>query len=247
MELNEIINTFNGREVKLTKKIEILLSLQKEFGLQFQTYDDILEKLKEKNETAKIMKDFIYKKIKDYLIECRNCSLCFAECHTQKVAGDGNFSSPIVLIGEGPGEEEDKLGKPFVGRAGQLLNTLLSKFNVDRNRIYITNVVKCRPPKNRTPYVNEVKACSEILNLELEFISPRVIITLGSTPLKFFRPEQSITKMRGIWIKEKNYWIMPTYHPAYILRQRGERLETTKKEIYSDFKNAFLKLKELLN
>lgn len=246
MEISEIVEFFKGEEIILPKKIEIILSLQKEFGIINQSYENILRKIKEKNEQAKKMQDFIYNKIKEYLLECKSCPLCFADCHTQKVAGEGNFASPIVLIGEGPGEEEDKLGRPFVGRAGQLLNALLNKFNIDRSRIYITNVVKCRPPKNRTPYVNEVKACSTILNLELEFISPKVIITLGSTPLKFFRPDKSITQSRGIWIKEKDIWIMPTYHPAYVLRQRGEKLEITKKEIYTDFKNALLKLKELL-
>jgi len=152
---------------------------------------------------------------------CCKCDLCHSR--TQIVFYDGDPSSRIMFVGEAPGEEEDKKGKPFVGRAGQYLNKVLEKVGLSRDRIYITNVCKCRPPGNRKPQPKEMQACiNTFLKKELEIVQPKVICCLGATAAEAFLGKPvKITKMRGKFYQNPLYpkaKLFLTYHPAYVLR-----------------------------
>lgn len=151
--------------------------------------------------------------------KCMQCPLA-NQGRTQVVFGEGDPSSPILLIGEGPGQEEDRLNKPFIGRSGKLLTKTLLEIEVHRENVYITNVVKCRPPNNRNPLPLEAATCKNILLYnQIKIINPSVIVTLGSIALQAFQENKpSITRMRGIPITINNITLIPTYHPAYILR-----------------------------
>lgn len=242
---NEIKKTLAADEIKLPEIVKLLLDLKMEFNLNETNTDDILRTLRLDNDQAVKERDYLYKRLIEYTNQCNNCMLCTLETHTQKVPGEGALNSPLVLIGEGPGFDEDKEGRPFVGKAGKLLTTILDKLNVSREKVYITNVIKCRPPQNRTPLQKEIKACSHILELELSIIQPKVIIALGAVPFNYFKPGSSIMKERGQWINVRDYWIMPTFHPAYILRQGGKALTQVKWLVWSDFNKALEKAKEL--
>ncbi|TYP48682.1 uracil-DNA glycosylase [Thermosediminibacter litoriperuensis] len=244
-DMDKLRSIFGGREIALPHHVRILISLKKAYGISEISYNEIIKIVHGEGEQPLKMRDFLRNEVLKLLYECRECPLHLAECHTQKVPGEGEWNSPLMLIGEAPGFEEDKLGRPFVGRAGQLLTAILNKLNIDRKKVYITNVVKCRPPMNRTPLAREIKACSRILELELEFIAPRVIITLGSVPLNYFKPNSRIMQSRGQWIYTRGLWIMPTFHPAYILRQGGEALKRVKWEVWGDFNKAIEKVREL--
>jgi len=236
---------FTPMEINLPDNIKLLLELKDKFNIAEYDADKIFESIKADDAGGEEKRNFLYKRIREILYSCQRCPLYLADCHTQKVPGEGKLNSPLVLVGEGPGIDEDKLGRPFVGKAGQLLTTILEKLGIDRKKIYITNVVKCRPPQNRTPTQKEIKACSPNLELELSIISPKVIIALGAVPLNYFKPGSSIMRERGRWIVYKGYWIMPTFHPAYILRQHGKILTQVKWAVWQDFNNALDKLIEL--
>lgn len=138
---------------------------------------------------------------------------------TQIVFGEGNPNADIMFIGEAPGKEEDKHGRPFVGRAGQLLNRALEKVGLQRSDVFITNVVKCRPPNNRTPTHEEIQTGKALLNKEIEVVAPKIICTLGSTALRcLFEENIKISSARGNTKTYHNTPVIPTYHPAYILR-----------------------------
>ncbi len=154
----------------------------------------------------------------------RNCKACpLHETRINPVPGEGSLDTPIIFVGEGPGEEEDRTGRPFVGKAGQMLNKLLKEVGLSRDKVYITNVVKCRPPGNRVPTNQEMAACSHFLMAQIQIINPKVIVALGSTALSFFLEKKvSITRMRGKlidWLGGKV--IFPTFHPSYLLRNRS--------------------------
>jgi len=244
-ELENFIKEFGAQEIQLPYNIKLMFELKNEFNLNEVNYDRLVEMIKAENAESENMRKYVYEKIKDHLDACTGCPLHSSDSCTRKVPGEGCLQSPLMLIGEGPGFDEDKLGKPFIGRAGQLLTTILEKLNIDRRRIYISNVVKCRPPMNRTPLAKEIKACSHNLESELAFISPKVIIALGSVPLNYFKPNSSIIRERGKWIYIRNMWIMPTFHPAYILRQQGKALNKTKWDVWNDFNQALAKVREL--
>lgn len=147
----------------------------------------------------------------------------------QVVVSDGDPAAPLVILGEGPGGDEDRLGRPFVGRAGQLLDRILAAVNLTRQDAYFTNVVKCRPPGNRTPEPDEIETCTALwLRPQLALLRPRVILTLGNTPTQFLLgTRQGITRTRGIWypyrypdaqVGGREALVMPMFHPAYLLR-----------------------------
>ena len=155
--------------------------------------------------------------------DCQRCRLC--EKRNSIVFGVGNPDAEIVFIGEGPGYEEDKQGEPFVGRAGQLLTQIITKgMQMQRSDVYIANVVKCRPPENRNPEPDEIAACEPFLAKQLEIIRPKVIIALGKfaaqTLLKDTTP---ITRLRGKWQSYHGIKLMPTLHPAYLLRNPKDK------------------------
>jgi DNA polymerase len=173
--------------------------------------------------------------------DCTRCPLHLQR--TQVVIGEGNPRSPLMIVGEGPGADEDRLGRPFVGRAGQLLDKILEAAEIPREEIYITNIVKCRPPGNRTPTDEEMETCKPILREQFMVIRPKIIVTLGSAPTRaLIDPKARITKVRGQWVEKKGVLFMPTFHPAYLLRNPA-----SKKEAWEDFQKVSDAYKEVLH
>lgn len=150
---------------------------------------------------------------------CTQCPLG-TQGRTQVVFGYGNAEAKLMFVGEAPGRNEDLEGKPFVGRAGQLLTKIIQALGIERDQVYVSNVVKCRPPQNRTPLPNESATCSSLLLFkEIEILSPDIICTLGAVAAQaLIGPKASLSKTRGIFHKAKDIIILPTYHPAYLLR-----------------------------
>jgi DNA polymerase len=151
-------------------------------------------------------------------LSCQSCRL--SQTRNKVVFGVGSRNPRIVFVGEGPGAEEDLSGEPFVGKAGAFLTAAITKgMNLRREDVYICNVVKCRPPENRNPLPDEVSACENFLFRQLELLSPEVIITLGSPAQKALTGiDKGITRLRGNWLEWRGVRVMPTFHPAYILR-----------------------------
>jgi len=156
----------------------------------------------------------LYREISD----CPNCEL--ARERSQTVPGSGPVPCNLMLIGEAPGKNEDEQGLPFVGRSGKLLDQLLADIKLTRHDVYITNVVKCRPPENRDPTPTEVATCGDFLLRQIELVNPRVIVTLGKFAMARWFSGLTISKIRGQVINESGRWIMPVFHPAYVLRTR---------------------------
>jgi DNA polymerase len=162
-------------------------------------------------------------KVRVEMGDCRRCKLC--EQRTQIVFGVGNPRAALMFIGEGPGEEEDRQGEPFVGRAGQLLTEIITKgMGLRRSDVYIANVVKCRPPGNRNPEPDEIAACQPFLLAQIDAIDPQVIVALGKfaaqTLLQTVTP---ISKLRGRWSSFRGRRLMPTFHPSYLLRNPSDK------------------------
>jgi DNA polymerase len=151
-------------------------------------------------------------------LQCRKCALC--ETRTNVVFGVGDPEAELLFIGEGPGEQEDKQGEPFVGRAGKLLDTWLEILRLDRGQVYIANMVKCRPPGNRDPLNTEQEACADWLNRQLELIAPKLIVCLGRiAAMTWIRPDFKITKEHGQWFPDgQGRKVMALFHPAALLR-----------------------------
>ena len=166
----------------------------------------------------------------DIAAECTLCRLR-STC-TQVVFGEGPENSRLMLIGEGPGRDEDIQGRPFVGRAGQLLEKILQAAEIDRTEVYITNVVKCRPPDNRLPDQEEAKTCQKYLLEQIRLINPEIIVCLGAMATQtVVDPQAKISKVRGIWLNRAGIKIMPTFHPAALLRN-----PQYKRPVWEDFK-----------
>jgi uracil-DNA glycosylase family 4 len=152
---------------------------------------------------------------------------------TQLVFADGNPEAQIMLVGEGPGEQEDKQGKPFVGRAGQLLDRMLAAIGLDRTKVYIANMVPWRPPGNRNPTPDELAQCAPFLHRQVELVNPKLLVTLGNVPTQaLFSTAQGITRMRGTWktleIGSWNGPVLPTLHPAFLLRTPSAKAQAWK-------------------
>ena len=174
----------------------------------------------------KIVDDTLLK-IREDLGECTRCKL-HKHRHTI-VFGDGNPKAQLVFVGEGPGAEEDAQGLPFVGRAGRLLTQMIEAMGLQRKDVYICNVVKCRPPENRTPEDDEVSTCSPFLLRQLDVISPKVIVCLGAVAAKtLLKTNRGISHFRGQWLDFRSSKLMATYHPAYLLRNPNAKPEVWK-------------------
>lgn len=173
---------------------------------------------------------------------CHDCHKC--ELSNQRhnvVFGEGNSKAVVMFIGEGPGADEDSTGRPFVGKAGQLLNKAIAAIGLKREEVYIANIVKCRPPGNRVPTETEANACIQYLRNQVVLIKPKIIVCLGSTAMKHvISPDAQISRIRGQWIDRKGYFLMPTFHPAALLRD-----ETKKIAFWEDFKKIQGKLNSL--
>lgn len=170
---------------------------------------------------------------------CQNCKLC--SNRTNIVLGEGNRQADVMFVGEGPGADEDRLGLPFVGKAGQLMNKAFIGLGIERKKIYITNIVKCRPPSNRVPEDIEAQACLDYLRSQVMLVQPKIIVLMGSTSLKnILGKEYGITASRGNWIERKNISYMPTWHPAALLRD-----DTKKINFWQDLRQVVTKAKEM--
>ena len=155
---------------------------------------------------------------------CKKCKL--HRTRTNPVFGEGSHKADLMFIGEGPGRDEDLQGRPFVGKAGQLLTKIISAMGLNRKEVYICNIVKCRPPKNRDPEKDEINACIAYLKGQIEFISPKALCVLGRVSGQtLFGNDFGITKDRGKWLAYMDIPVMPTYHPAYLLRDPSKKRE----------------------
>ena len=183
------------------------------------------------------------KKLNSECVECTSCNL--SETRKNVVVGKGNESAQVVIIGEGPGEQEDITGLPFVGRAGKMLDTALSSVDIDPlEDCYITNIVKCRPPNNRKPSAVESEACMPWLNEQINLLKPKIIILAGSTAVQsFLGIDEPISKIRGQWIEKDNIKYMPIFHPSYLLRNPSKNKGKPKWLTWQDLK----KVKKELN
>ena len=188
-------------------------------------------------------KSKLLENLKEKISNIENCEL---KSHaTQLVFSDGTSESQLMIVGEGPGQKEDELGKPFVGDAGMLLNKMLMAINIDRNKVYITNVVNYRPPNNRKPEPAEITRYSNYLREHISIIDPKILILMGSSAMEaLFGSKIKISKERGAWkeviVNQKTYLTIITFHPAYLLRQPDQ-----KKYSWSDLKEIRKKIDEL--
>jgi uracil-DNA glycosylase family 4 len=181
-------------------------------------------------ETPKILKD-----LNNKILTCQLCPL--SQGRTRAVPGEGHVRAELMFVGEGPGADEDVQGRPFVGRAGQLLTRIIAAMGFKREDIYITNIVKCRPPKNRTPVREEIEACRPYLIAQIEAISPKVIVSLGKVASDFFHPSATgMTKLRGHFVEYGKILVMPTFHPSYLVRNEGNK--ELKKLVWQDMKQV---------
>ena len=171
---------------------------------------------------------------------CQSCNL--RQGATQVVFGVGNPEATLMLVGEGPGGEEDRQGFPFVGSAGQLLTRILAAVDIQREEVYITNIVKCRPPGNRVPANEEIDQCIGYLKKQIELINPQIIVCLGSLATQILIDKQArITKVRGNWVEKDSRLFMPTFHPAALLRDPNK-----KRPVWDDFQKIAASYRELL-
>ncbi len=165
-------------------------------------------------------------KLKNIEKKINNCTACqIHQFRNKTVPGEGNSTPDIMLIGEAPGKNEDLQGKPFIGAAGKILDQLLSSINLERNQVFITNLMKCRPPSNRDPLDIEISNCSNFLNEQINHLQPKMIVTLGRFSLSKFFPEKLIGRDRGKLFKWKNIFIYPVYHPAAALRNSNMKMK----------------------
>lgn len=178
-----------------------------------------------------------WEELEQSIINCKKCKLC--QNRTNIVFGTGNKNADLMFIGEGPGADEDKEGEPFVGKAGKLMNEAFKGLGINREEVYIANIVKCRPPSNRVPEEDEAVACLNYLRNQVILVKPKIIVLLGSTALKnILGKEYGITNARGKWIEKKGIMYMPTWHPAALLRDENKKME-----FWKDLKEVVNKLK----
>jgi DNA polymerase len=167
---------------------------------------------------------------------CTKCRLAGTRTHV--VFGVGNPNADLMFVGEAPGRDEDVQGEPFVGRAGQLLTDIIKAMKLTRDQVYIANVIKCRPPENRNPEPDELDACRPFIRRQVELIQPKVIVTLGRFGLQSLTEKAyGISTVRGQWLDYNGIRLMPTYHPAYLLRNPA-----AKKEVWADMKKVMAEL-----
>ena len=168
-----------------------------------------------------------WEELEESIENCNKCKLC--NTRQNIVFGVGNKNADIMLIGEGPGADEDKQGIPFVGRAGKLMDKAFEGLGIERESVYIANIVKCRPPGNRVPEDDEAVACLDYLRNQVILVKPKIIDLLGSVALKnILGKEYGITESRGKWVEKKGIYYMPTWHPAALLRDETKKIDFIK-------------------
>ena len=216
---------------------ELINSYDIEYAFNNKPINRIKTKPKVENKSK------LLENLKEKISNIDNCEL---KSHaTQLVFSDGTSKSQLMIVGEGPGQKEDEIGKPFVGDAGMLLNKMLKAINIDRNKVYITNVVNYRPPNNRKPEPAEIIRYSNFLREHISIIDPKILILMGSSAMEaLFGSKIKISKERGAWkeliVNQKTYLTIITFHPAYLLRQPDQ-----KKYSWSDLKEIRKKIDEL--
>jgi uracil-DNA glycosylase family 4 len=168
--------------------------------------------------------------VRAWLGDCRRCKL---HCHRRTIVfGTGNPRAKLVFVGEGPGRDEDRMGEPFVGQAGQLLTRIIQAIQLTREEVYITNIIKCRPPENRNPQSDEISACEPFLREQLRIIQPKLICALGTFAAQtLLQTDEKITSLRGRFHQYQGILLMPTYHPAFLLRNPNY-----KRDVWEDMK-----------
>jgi uracil-DNA glycosylase family 4 len=212
--------------------LKIVLEFYKELGferlpLNYSQKSDVRRQKPEYRSQNTDVKEAQLNALREEIGDCQRCKLSMGRTHI--VFGEGNANAKIMFIGEGPGREEDLQARPFVGDAGQLLTRLIERMGFKREDVYIANIVKCRPPMNRDPQDDEISACFPFLDKQIDIISPEVIVSLGKIsaymlmgvkgPISKF----SITKVRGRFYEYKGIPVMPTFHPAYLLRNPKDK------------------------
>jgi uracil-DNA glycosylase family 4 len=177
--------------------------------------------------------------LEEVILNCQKCAL--AQTRTHAVPGEGDLNAELMFVGEAPGRDEDQQGRPFVGRAGQLLTRIIHAMTFQRDEVYITNIVKCRPPGNRNPQGNEIASCKDYLLHQIDMIHPKVIVTLGKVAADFFiHSSLNMTALRGDFYDFHGIKVMPTFHPSYLVRNEGNK--KLRKMVWEDMKKvmAFL-------
>jgi DNA polymerase len=190
----------------------------------------------------------IYPDLETLGTHCRGCQRCgLAATRTNVVVSRGSSTAPVLIIGEGPGQQEDEQGKPFVGKSGQLLEKILEsvRFNTETD-VYICNIVKCRPPENRVPTPVEVNACKGYLLEQIRLVDPKIILLTGATALKsLLGVKEGISKVRGQWMEWEGRLCMPIFHPAYLLRNQSRDKGSPKWLMWQDIQAVKAKVEEL--
>ena len=170
---------------------------------------------------------------------CDKCRLC--RTRTNVVPGEGNPDARLMFIGEGPGRDEDLQGRPFVGRSGELLTRMIRGIGIEREQVYICNVVKCRPPQNRNPEPDEAAECLNYLRAQVGLVRPQVVVLLGKIACRYaLQQEVSVMRQHGEWFERKGVWFIPTYHPSALLRNPA-----LKRDSWDDFQKIREKLREM--
>ena len=212
--------------------------IEQEFHLVLSSLQDFLLCQKEqgvlglplKHQHTTVNKDRELEDIRSELGECTRCKLHQHRRHI--VFGTGNPDAQLVFVGEGPGGEEDVQGKPFVGRAGQLLTKIINSIDLTREEVYIANIIKCRPPNNRNPEPDEIKACEPFLIKQLDAIQPKIICALGTFAAQtLLETDEKISRLRGKFIPYRNSRLIATFHPAFLLRNPQR-----KRDVWEDMK-----------
>ncbi|MEI6806327.1 MAG: uracil-DNA glycosylase [Myxococcaceae bacterium] len=208
-----------GSRSKIAQTLKTRLEIYEASGLQVPASENTLESLRTQQ-----------------IGDCKRCKLC--QTRNQIVFGSGNPYADLVFVGEAPGADEDEQGLPFVGRAGQLLTKMIEAMALSRDKVYICNVIKCRPPDNRNPEKDEIDSCEPFLKKQLALIKPKVIVALGRYACQsLLKVEGSLSEIRGQWKKYEGIDLMPTFHPAYLLRSPSK-----KKEAWEDLQKVMTKL-----
>jgi DNA polymerase len=240
---------FQGKQLaerldNLSKKRYLKSTMENEFHELINDFKAYLEYLKGMGipylfSNQENSKDTLtLEEIRNQLGDCKRCRLY--QGRRTIVFGEGNEEAKLMIIGEAPGFDEDVQGKPFVGKAGQLLTRILQSINLKREEVYITNVIKCRPPQNRNPKPDEIKSCYPFLIMQIQTISPKIICALGTFSAQtLLNTEAKITTLRGKIYDFKGIKVVPTYHPAYLLRNPDK-----KREVWEDMKRISKMLKE---
>jgi uracil-DNA glycosylase len=221
--------TINNPIAVLTEEIIDTLRFMVQCGCKgYDPSEKTLHILKEWTAVKSGHRSETLEEIRQDLGDCRRCKLW--KGRTNIVYGTGNPQARLVFVGEGPGYDEDRQGVPFVGKAGQLLTKIIDAMKLSRDQVYICNVIKCRPPENRNPEPDEIKACFPFLKRQLDAVSPDFICTLGSIATNsLLEKEVFISRVRGRFFDYKGIKVMPTYHPAYLLRNPAK-----KKDVWED-------------